>query len=175
MGAPSMSRKERPARLKINPRFSFVQEPVLVQCPSRCRSRLYSAQGLVSGLGAAPQKSHEACPSEEFDRLYSLEAHHDGLFVAYIIPPGAVERALAGFVCRSVGGRSPRGMPARVRMAAFARKVAVQFNVLRRSGLFGRVCVNQGGLPRARNATVRRDSQNEVRVSRFRRALVTHA
>src|SRR5690606_14628038 len=61
-----------PARRNINPWFSFVQEPVSVRCPSRCRSPLYSAEGV--GLEPRPRKSHEACPSEEIDWLYSLEA-----------------------------------------------------------------------------------------------------
>ncbi len=43
-------------------------------------------------------------------------------------------------------------------MAALIGKVAIQIKGLRRSGLFGRVCVNQGGTPRARNATARRDA-----------------
>jgi hypothetical protein len=54
--------------------------------------------------------------------------------------------------------QSPCGMPARVRMAAFVRKVAIQIKGLRRPGPFGDVCVKQGGQPRARNATARRDA-----------------
>jgi hypothetical protein len=41
----------------------------------------------------ARRKSHEACPSEEIDRLYFFEAHRDGLIVAHILPLGAVHQA----------------------------------------------------------------------------------
>lgn len=113
----------------------------------------------------ARRKSHEACPSEEIDRLYFFEAHRDGLIVAHILPRGAVHQTPIGFVCRL----SPRGMPTRVRMAAFVRKVAIRIKGLRRWRLFGGVCVNQGLASRGRNATAKRDAPREIRVSHRRR------
>ena len=78
-------------------------------CPTRAGAGLYPANN--ARLEPHPHKNHQACPSGEIDRLYFLEAHRDGVIVAHIFPPGAAERALAGFVCRSVGGRSPtRGL-----------------------------------------------------------------
>jgi len=65
---------------------------------------------LVEGAGSthlsawarsrARRKSHEACPSEEIDRLYFFEAHRDGLIVAHILPRGAVHQTPIGFLCR---------------------------------------------------------------------------
>ncbi len=50
----------------------------------------------------ARRKFHEACPSEEIDRLYFFEAHRDGQIVAHNLSLGAVHQTSDGFVCRSV-------------------------------------------------------------------------
>jgi hypothetical protein len=111
----------------------------------------------------ARRKSDEACANEAVvfsgDRFDFFEAHRGGVIVAPILPSTPFRKRLRTRVSKFGGRRSPRGMPARVRMAAFVRKVAIQIKALRRSGLFGGVCVNQGSSPRARNATARRDAQ----------------
>jgi hypothetical protein len=72
------------------------------------------------------------------------------------------------------GNCAPLGTPARVPTAAFPRDSAVEIKGLRRPRRFGRVCVRQGPVSRARNATARRDALDEVRGYRLRHA-VGHA
>ena len=110
----------------------------------------------------ARPRSHEACPSEEIDRLYFFETRRDGLIVAHSPPRGAVHQTPIGFVRRL----SPRGSPARVRMAAFVRIVVIQIKGLRRS--VPRASTRHARratkrfLPCARNLATRRSCPNRT-------------